>query len=202
MRSRRTSWWRRRSRSCRCTKASVPRGAPSTTSPWRSGGRVQASPDPNISGRARVWLERSKVRRLLPRSVPDAGLALVELIPEGICEVAIKGGDGVAFNGDLEELVERRTRAEAELVGHAGILECCSEVPGQGASDKAAKDVPNHQGTQSAGRLPECDDAPKPCGSQDRRRHGGVGEPEGGLMEQAEVAGVVQHQTQVLVRHA
>ena len=73
---------------------------------------------------------------------------------------------------------------------------------GQGASDKAAKDVPINQGTQSAGRLPECDDAPEPCGCQDRRRHGGVGEPEGGLMEQAEVAGVVQHQTQVLVRHA
>ena len=55
------------------------------------------SSDPNISGRARVWLERSKVRRLLPRGVPDAGLALVELdpsmIPESICEVAIKGGD-------------------------------------------------------------------------------------------------------------
>ena len=70
------------------------------------------------------------------------------------------GGARVAFSGDLEELVERlgaRTRAEAELVAHAGILECCSEVLGQGASDKAAKDVANNQGTQSAGRLPECD---------------------------------------------
>ena len=54
------------------------------------------------------------------------------------------GGARVAFSGDLEELVERlgaRTRAEAELVGHAGILECCSEVQGQGASDKATKDA-------------------------------------------------------------
>ena len=74
------------------------------------------------------------------------------------------------------------------VVGHAGILECCSEVLGQGASNKAAKDVANYQGTQSAGRLPECDDAPEPCACQDRRWHGGVGEPEGGLMEQAEVA--------------
>ena len=98
------------------------------------------------------------------------------------------GDARVAFSGDLEELVERlgaRTRAEAEMVGRAGILEWCGEVLGQGASDKAAKDVdPNYQGTQSAGRFPECDDAPKPCGCQDRRRHGGVGEPEGGLMEQ------------------
>ena len=55
MRSRRTSWWRRRSRSCRCTKASVPRGAPSTTSPWRSGGRVQAPTQTSVAELGSGW---------------------------------------------------------------------------------------------------------------------------------------------------
>ena len=76
------------------------------------------SPDPNISGRARLWLERSKVRRLLPRSVPDTGLAVVELdqsmIPKGICEVAIKGGDTLGRADDIG-IVEERKHALAWL---------------------------------------------------------------------------------------
>ena len=118
------------------------RGArPSTTSPWRSGGRGP-SPDPNISGRAGVWLERSKVRRLLTRGVPDAGLALVELdpsmIPEGICEVAIKGGDTLGRADDIG-IVEEGKHALAWLqCGSNGakgsVLGDCVECRHQGVA--------------------------------------------------------------------
>ena len=100
------------------------------------------SPDPNISGRARVWLERSKVRRLLPRSVPDAGLALVELdpsmIPEGICEVAIKGGNTLGRADDIG-IVEESKHALAWLqCGRngvkGGVLGDCVECRHQGVA--------------------------------------------------------------------
>ena len=100
------------------------------------------SPDPNISGRARVWLERSKVGRLLPRGVPDAGLALVELdpsmIPEGICEVAMKGGDTLGRTDDIG-IVEKRKHALAWLQCRrngvkGGVLGDCVECRHQGVA--------------------------------------------------------------------
>ena len=100
------------------------------------------SPDPNISGRARVWLERSKVGRLLRRGVPDAGLDLVELdpsmIPEGICEVAMKGGDTLGRTDDIG-IVEKRKHALAWLqCGRngvkGGVLGDCVECRHQGVA--------------------------------------------------------------------
>ena len=104
-----------------------------------------------------------------------------------------------------EKLVERfgaRARAQAELVGHACRLKLFGELWGQSTGNKAAKDIPNHQGADTAIRLPERDDASKTRGCQNGRRHVSVGEPECCLVEQAEVTGVVQHQTKVLIRHA
>ena len=114
---------------------------------------------PDVTARGAVELASERQERGLLRSRAQAvehGLSgdMVER-PDHVDRQ--DGGARVACSGDLEELVERlgaRTRAEAELVGHAGILECCGEVLGQRASDRAAKDVPNYQGTQSAGRLP------------------------------------------------
>ena len=71
---------------------------------------------PKLSGRIGVWLE---FRRPLA-CVPNTGLALVEpeldpsMIPKGLCEVAMEGGDTLR-GADVLRIVEERKHALAWL---------------------------------------------------------------------------------------
>ena len=67
----------------------------------------------------------------------------------------------------------------------------------QGPGDEAAKNVLDDQGAHPAIRLPERDDSSKARSCQHRRQHVRVGEPKCCLVEQGEIAGVVEQQAKV-----
>ena len=112
--------------------------------------------DPHVAAFAAVELasKRQERGKLRARAQPfEHGLS--RDMVEGPYSVDRQdSGAGIAFGGDLEELVKRlgaRTGAQAELVGHACRLEGFGEVLCQGPGDEAAKNVPDHQGAHHPG---------------------------------------------------